>query len=69
MSLNILRARREELGLSLSAMAARAGLSKSALSKMENGLQKPSWHSLPLLAGAYELEYEQILGPPVEIEG
>jgi len=53
--LRALRARREELGLSLRELARRAGLSASYLSLVENGKRSPDVEAAGALAAALEL--------------
>lgn len=47
-----LRALRDAQGLSAYALAKRSGVSKQTLSKIESGLQGPSWETVQRLAAA-----------------
>ncbi len=55
------RARREARGLSLSAAAARAGLSKTILATIESGAGNPSLETLGRLAGALDVTIGTLL--------
>lgn len=52
----VLRAARERRGWSLSELAAETGLSPGHLSRIETGGREPSWATLRLIAGVWNLE-------------
>ena len=52
----LLREKREALGLSMNAVAKRAGLSHSMVSRVEHELRKPTLDTLLRLAEAMEIE-------------
>jgi transcriptional regulator with XRE-family HTH domain len=56
-----IRARREARGLSLSAIAARAGLSKTIVATIESGAGNPSLDTLVRLAGALDVAVSELL--------
>lgn len=56
-----LRMRRE---LTLTALAAKTGISKSTLSRLESGQRKPSLELLLPLAEAYHLPLDELVGAP-----
>jgi transcriptional regulator with XRE-family HTH domain len=56
-----LRARR---GLTLTTVAAKTGISKSTLSRLESGQRKPSLELLLPLAEAYHLPLDELVGTP-----
>src|SRR3954451_18755202 len=59
-----LRRLREPRGLTLTALAAQTGISKSTLSRLENGERRPSLElSLPL-AEAFQLPLDELVGAP-----
>jgi transcriptional regulator with XRE-family HTH domain len=58
----LIRRRRQELGLSLRAVAERAGLSASLLSQVERGRTDPSVGSLRHIASALDLAVHQLAG-------
>ena len=49
---DLLRAERERQGLSLYALARKAGLSRQALSLLESGQREPAWNTVQVLAMA-----------------
>ena len=59
-----LRKLRERRGLTLTALAAKTGISKSTLSRLENGERKPSLELLLPLAEAYHLPLDELVGTP-----
>ena len=56
-----LRARR---GVTLTALAATTGISKSTLSRLENGQRKPSLELLLPLAAAHQVRLDELVGAP-----
>lgn len=63
-----LRQLRRQRGLTLEALAARSGLTKSYLSKVERGLAMPSIATVLKVAEALELSVGQLVGEPSEAE-
>lgn len=59
-----LRRLRERRGLTLTALAAQTGVSKSTLSRLENGERKPSLELLLPLADAFHLPLDELVGAP-----
>ena len=59
-----LRRVREERGFTLSEMSERTGISKSTLSRLENGQRKPSLELLLPLAQAYRVPLDDLVGAP-----
>jgi transcriptional regulator with XRE-family HTH domain len=59
-----LRRVREERGLTLTEMSERTGISKSTLSRLENGQRKPSLELLLPLAQAYRVPLDDLVGAP-----
>jgi len=59
-----LRRLRERRGLTLTAVAARTGISKSTLSRLESGQRKPSLELLLPLSQAYHLPLDELVGAP-----
>jgi transcriptional regulator with XRE-family HTH domain len=59
-----LRRLRERRGLTLTAVAARTGISKSTLSRLESGQRKPSLELLLPLAETYRLPLDELVGAP-----
>jgi transcriptional regulator with XRE-family HTH domain len=59
-----LRRVREQRGLTLTDAAARTGISKSTLSRLENGQRKPSLELLLPLAQAYRVPLDDLVGAP-----
>jgi transcriptional regulator with XRE-family HTH domain len=59
-----LRKVREQRGLTLSEMAERTGISKSTLSRLENGQRKPSLELLLPLAQVYRVPLDDLVGAP-----
>jgi len=59
-----LRTVREQRGITLTEIAARTGISKSTLSRLENGQRKPSLELLLPLAQAYRLPLDDLVGAP-----
>jgi transcriptional regulator with XRE-family HTH domain len=59
-----LRRLRERRGLTLTALAAATGISKSTLSRLENGDRKPSLELLLPLAEAFHLPLDELVGAP-----
>ena len=59
-----LRRLRERRGLTLTALAAQTGISKSTLSRLESGQRKPSLELLLPLARAYHLPLDELVGAP-----
>ena len=59
-----LRRVREHRGFSLTEMAERTGISKSTLSRLENGQRKPSLELLLPLAQAYRVPLDDLVGAP-----
>src|SRR5918911_1381757 len=55
---------RERRGVTLTALAAHTGISKSTLSRLENGERKPSLELLLPLASAYHLPLDELVGSP-----
>ncbi|MFC5175236.1 helix-turn-helix domain-containing protein [Nocardioides taihuensis] len=59
-----LRRVREQRGLTLTDAAARTGISKSTLSRLENGQRKPSLELLLPLAQTYRVPLDDLVGAP-----
>ncbi|QEC46187.1 helix-turn-helix transcriptional regulator [Baekduia soli] len=59
-----LRRLRERRGVTLTALAARTGISKSTLSRLESGQRKPSLELLLPLAQAHHLPLDELVGAP-----
>ena len=59
-----LRRLRERRGVTLTALAAKTGISKSTLSRLENGQRKPSLELLLPLAETYHLPLDELVGAP-----
>jgi len=59
-----LRRFRERRELTLTAVAARTGISKSTLSRLESGQRKPSLELLLPLAETYRLPLDELVGAP-----
>ena len=57
-----LRQVREQRGFSLTEMSERTGISKSTLSRLENGQRKPSLELLLSLAQAYRVPLDDLAG-------
>lgn len=59
-----LRKLREKRDLTLTAVAAKTGISKSTLSRLESGQRKPSLELLLPLARLYHLPLDELVGAP-----
>ena len=59
-----LRRLRERRGVTLTALAAKTGISKSTLSRLESGQRKPSLELLLPLADAYQVPLDELVGAP-----
>ena len=59
-----LRKVRQQRGVTLSDVAERTGISKSTLSRLENGQRKPSLELLLPLARAYRVPLDDLVGAP-----
>lgn len=59
-----LRRLRERRGVTLTALATQTGISKSTLSRLENGERKPSLELLLPLAKAHGLPLDELVGAP-----
>jgi transcriptional regulator with XRE-family HTH domain len=59
-----LRTVREQRGVTLTDVAARTGISKSTLSRLENGQRRPSLELLLPLAQAYRVPLDDLVGAP-----
>src|SRR3954447_4748091 len=59
-----LRQVREQRGLTLTVAAAHAGMSKSTLSRLENGQRRPSLELLLPLAHVYRVPIDDLVGAP-----
>jgi transcriptional regulator with XRE-family HTH domain len=59
-----LRRVREQRGLTLTVAAANAGISKSTLSRLENGQRRPSLELLLPLAQVYRVPIDDLVGAP-----
>ncbi|MEA2169341.1 MAG: hypothetical protein QOF76_2641 [Solirubrobacteraceae bacterium] len=59
-----LRRLRERRDLTLTAVAAKTGISKSTLSRLESGQRKPSLEPLLPLAETYHLALDELVGAP-----
>jgi transcriptional regulator with XRE-family HTH domain len=59
-----LRRLRERRGLTLTALAAKTGISKSTLSRLESGQRKPSLELLLPLAKVHHLPLDELVGAP-----
>jgi transcriptional regulator with XRE-family HTH domain len=59
-----LRRLRERRGVTLTAVALKTGISKSTLSRLENGQRKPSLELLLPLAETYHLPLDELVGAP-----
>jgi len=57
----LLRLERERLGLSMNAVAKRAGLSHSMVSRVEHELRKPTLDTLLRICGAMEIELSPLV--------
>ena len=60
-AVRLLREKREALGLSMSAVAAKAGLSHTMVSRVERGLRKPTLDTVIRMAGAMNIEFWPLL--------
>jgi transcriptional regulator with XRE-family HTH domain len=59
-----LRRERERAGLSLTELARRAGIAKSTLSQLENGVGNPSVETLWSLGVALDVPFSRLVEPP-----
>jgi transcriptional regulator with XRE-family HTH domain len=59
-----LRRIRDERGVTLLDLSARTGISKSTLSRLENGQRRPSLELLLPLAQAYRVPLDELVGAP-----
>ena len=59
-----LRKVREQRGVTLTEVAERTGMSKSTLSRLENGQRKPSLELLLPLAQVYRVPLDDLVGAP-----
>jgi len=59
-----LRRLRERRGVTLTALASRTGISKSTLSRLENGERKPSLELLLPLSRVFNLPLDELVGAP-----
>ena len=59
-----LRRLRERRGVTLTALAAKTGISKSTLSRLETGQRKPSLELLLPLAESYHVPLDELVGAP-----
>ena len=59
-----LRQVREQRGFTLTEMSERTGISKSTLSRLENGQRKPSLELLLPLAQTYRVPLDDLVGAP-----
>ncbi len=59
-----LRRLRQQRDITLTALAARTGISKSTLSRLESGQRKPSLELLLPLATIYHLPLDELVGAP-----
>ena len=59
-----LRRVREQRGITLTAVAERTGISKSTLSRLENGQRRPSLELLLPLAQVYRVPLDDLVGAP-----
>jgi transcriptional regulator with XRE-family HTH domain len=59
-----LRRLRQRRGITLTALAATTGISKSTLSRLESGQRKPSLELLLPLAEAYRVPLDELVGAP-----
>src|SRR3954451_21325672 len=59
-----LRRLRERRDMTLTAVAARTGISKSTLSRLESGQRKPSLELLLPLAKAFHMPLDELVGAP-----
>ena len=59
-----LRALRNRRGVTLTALAAQTGISKSTLSRLETGQRKPSLELLLPLAKAHQVPLDELVGAP-----
>jgi transcriptional regulator with XRE-family HTH domain len=59
-----LRRERERAGLTLTEVAARAGIAKSTLSQLESGTGNPSLETLWAICTVLGIQFSQILDPP-----
>jgi transcriptional regulator with XRE-family HTH domain len=59
-----LRRLRTRRGITLTALAAQTGISKSTLSRLEGGQRKPSLELLLPLAEAYQVPLDELVGAP-----
>jgi transcriptional regulator with XRE-family HTH domain len=59
-----LRRLRERRGVTLTALASQTGISKSTLSRLENGERKPSLELLLPLSQAFHLPLDELVGAP-----
>ena len=59
-----LRRLRQQRGVTLTALAAATGISKSTLSRLENGQRRPTLELLLLLAQAYRVPLDDLVGAP-----
>ncbi len=55
---------RERRGVTLTALAAKTGISKSTLSRLESGQRKPSLELLLPLAEAHQVPLDELVGAP-----
>lgn len=59
-----LRRVRDERGVSLTELAGETGISKSTLSRLENGQRKPSLELLLPIAQAHQVPLDELIGAP-----
>lgn len=59
---NVLKDARERIELTQEELAGMAGLTASALSRIERGLNSPNWHTVRAIAEALEVSMRDIVG-------
>jgi transcriptional regulator with XRE-family HTH domain len=64
-----LRRVRESVGLSQYAVAKQAGISKQAMSQLEQGENDPSWSTVQKLALVLGVDCRQFVDPDLELPG
>ncbi|MFI7611473.1 helix-turn-helix domain-containing protein [Nonomuraea terrae] len=60
-----LRAMRQERGTTLAELSTTTGISVSTLSRLESGQRRPTLELLLLLARAYQVQLDELIGAPV----
>ena len=64
-----IRERRKAIGMTQDGLSKKVGLSRTSVTNLESGRQRPPLHLLDLVASALEIDLRELIPPAAELAG